>query len=62
MGNIELKEAFANANQAGKPLHLDILSEEKIINDLFSYVHNTITGNSDKLNIDKLFPDSNVQS
>ena len=64
MGNIELKEAFknVNANAQGRTLALDLMSDEKLVNDLYSYVANTIVGSADKVKIDKLFPDSNVQS
>jgi hypothetical protein len=40
MGNKELKAAFQNqnGNRDGKQLSLDILSEEKLVNELYQYV------------------------
>ena len=62
MGNIELKQAFANsnANVQGRQLSLEIISEDKVINDLYSYVASNMVGSADRLKIEKLFPDSNV--
>lgn len=63
MGNIELKQAFknANANVNGKSLSLDLASDEKIVNELYQYVSTSIVS-ADKVKIEKLFPDSNVQN
>ena len=66
MGNIELKEAFQSAREqiGGEPLGLaqDVLTEEKVIDQMYSDVVNKMLGGGDRLKLDLAFPDSNIQS
>lgn len=43
-------------------LTLDLMSEEQLVNEFYNYVANTIAGSADKVKIEKLFPENNVQS
>jgi hypothetical protein len=38
------------------------MSEEQLVSEFYNYVANTIAGSADKVKIEKLFPETNVQS
>ncbi len=65
MGNKELKQIFESAAVGGAEaipgLQQEVLQEEKIIDQMYSTVVNKMLGGGDKIKLDVVFPDSNVQ-